>query len=287
MTESMHVLRPSAREAEDDWRSLVQANNEQVERTQERIDSDDFYAPMASLFKADPRREDDGQLNALRALARPDETWLDVGAGGGRFALGVALQAGRLIAVEPSEGMREVFEEVRAEAGIENVEMIAERWPMPDAPQADVVMFTHVSYDIAEIGPFLDAVEGSARRLCVAVLLERSPGSAFAELWQGVHVESPALLPALPEFVALLMARGTIPQVEIVGARPFRYGSMEEAEDGARQRLWVNAGTEKHQRIQKLLPKVVTVQDDGTAVVGAPLAVGLVTWSPVGEGGAG
>ncbi len=280
MSDQVHVLRPSAQEALEDWRLLVLANNEQVARTQERIDSEDFYAPMASFFKADSRRQDDSQLNALRALVRADETWLDVGAGGGRFALGVALAAGRLVAVEPSEGMREVFEEVRAEAGIENVEMIAERWPMSDAPQADVVMFTHVSYDIAEIGPFLDAVEGSARRLCVAVLLERSPGSAFAELWQGVHGETPALLPALPEFVALLMARGAMPEVAIVGTRPFRCASMEEAEDGARQRLWVNAGTEKHQRIQKLLPEVVTPQDDGSVVVGAPLAVGLVTWSP-------
>ncbi len=109
-------------------------------------------------------------------MARLDETWLDAGAGGGRYALGMASSVARMIAVEPSAGMREVFEAVRAEHGIANVELVPERWPFEGAREVDGVMFTHVDYDIAEIGPFLDAVEGSARRRCVCALLERSPG---------------------------------------------------------------------------------------------------------------
>ena len=277
---SDHVLRPTPRAALDDWRALVVANNEQVERTRERVDGDDFYRGVASFFRADPTRSDDPTLQALRAMAHSDETWLDVGAGGGRYALGMADFVRRLIAVEPSEGMREVFEAVRAEYGIENVELIGKRWPFDGAPEVDVVMFTHVSYDIAEIGPFLDAVEGSARRLCVCALLERSPGSAFAELWEGVHGEPPALLPGLPEFVALLMARGVIPEVAVVGERPFRFDSAGEAEQAARRRLWVNEGTDKHERIKALLPDLLRTLEDGGLAVGDALTVGVVSWEP-------
>ena len=280
---SNHVLRPTSRAALEDWRDLVLANNEQVERTQERVDGSDFYQPIASFFRADPTRRDDPTLEALRAIARPDETWLDVGAGGGRYALGLASSVARMIAVEPSEAMREVFEAVRAEHGIENVELVPERWPFEGAPEVDVVMFTHVSYDIAEIGPFLDAVEGSARRRCVCALLERSPGSAFAELGAAVHGEPPALLPGLPEFVALLMARGVMPEVAIVGERPFLFDSMEEAERAARRRLWVNEGTPKAERIAELLPSLLRPLADGSVAVGESLAVGLVSWQPAGS----
>jgi hypothetical protein len=38
-----HVLRPTLSAALDDWRDLVVANNQQVERTQERVDGSDFY----------------------------------------------------------------------------------------------------------------------------------------------------------------------------------------------------------------------------------------------------
>lgn len=279
---SEHVLRPTLRAALDDWRDLVVANNQQVERTQERLDGSDFYQPIASFFRADPTRRDDPTLEALRAMARPDETWLDVGAGGGRYALGLAGSVGRMIAVEPSDGMREVFEAVRTEYGIENVQLVQQRWPFEGAPEVDVVMFTHVGYDIAEIGPFLDAVEGSARRRCVCALLQRSPGSAFAELWEGVHGEPPALLPGLPEFVSLLMARGVIPEVAIVGDRPFRFDSAEEAEQAARRRLWVNEGTAKAERIAELLPAQLRSLDGGGVAVGESLAVGLVSWEPPG-----
>ena len=144
-------------------------------------------------------------------------------------------------------------------------------------------MFTHVGNDIAEIGPFLDAVEGSARRRCVCALLERSPWSAFAELWEGVRGEPPVPLPGLPEFVALLMARGVIPEVAIVGERPFRFDSAEEAEQAARRRLWVNEGTPMAEQIAELLPSLLRPLADGSVAAGDSRAVGLVSWQPPGS----
>ena len=45
------------------------------------------------------------------------------------------------------------------EHGISNIEVVESRWPMDAAPRGDVSLIAHVSYDIADIGPFLDAME--------------------------------------------------------------------------------------------------------------------------------
>src|SRR5436309_1347422 len=99
------ALRPSLEAALAEWGRRVQANRDQVERFREVGDGADFYAPIAAMFRADPSRQDEGALNALRQLVRPEETWLDIGAGGGRYALPIALLAREVIALEPSEGM--------------------------------------------------------------------------------------------------------------------------------------------------------------------------------------
>ena len=72
------------------WAARVRANREQVDRVREVPDGADFYAPVTGLFRADPRRTDEPALEVLRGLVRPGETWLDIGAGAGRYALPIA-----------------------------------------------------------------------------------------------------------------------------------------------------------------------------------------------------
>ena len=86
-------LRPSAQEALEAWAQRVRANRDQAERVREAPERPDFYAPVASAFRADPRRTDEPALDILRGLVHREDTWLDIGAGGGRYALPVALLA--------------------------------------------------------------------------------------------------------------------------------------------------------------------------------------------------
>src|SRR5437868_10389179 len=104
------VLRPSSEAALAAWAARVRANREQVETVREAAPSD-FYAPVAEMFRADPQRRDEPTLEALRALVRPTDVVLDIGAGGGRYALPLALVAREVIALEPSEGMRRVLQD--------------------------------------------------------------------------------------------------------------------------------------------------------------------------------
>ncbi len=100
-----------ARAIEAAWATRVRANRDQVERIREVPDGTDFYAPVNSFFRADPTRTDDTVLNALLRLLRSGDTWLDVGAGAGRFALPIARaldrSGGAVVALDASPSMLE------------------------------------------------------------------------------------------------------------------------------------------------------------------------------------
>src|SRR5829696_17026 len=118
----------TAAELEAVWAERVRSNREQVDRVREVPDRD-FYAPVSSLFVADPRRTDEEALEALLAEARPEDRWLDIGAGAGRYALPLALHVAEVIAVEPSVSMRNALRTGKSEHGLENLRLVGAAWP--------------------------------------------------------------------------------------------------------------------------------------------------------------
>jgi xanthine dehydrogenase accessory factor len=113
---------------EDAWAERVRANREQVDKVREVPDRD-FYAPVSSLFVADPRRTGEEALDALLDLAEPEDRWLDIGAGAGRYALPLAAHVAEVIAVEPSVSMRNALRTGKEEHGIDNLRIVAGAWP--------------------------------------------------------------------------------------------------------------------------------------------------------------
>jgi molybdenum cofactor cytidylyltransferase len=281
------------------WASRVRANAAQVERVRE-VGDGDFYASTTHFFRADPRRpdSDDAVLAELRVIARPGERWLDIGAGAGRYALPLALAvgpAGEVIAVDPSPSMLAALREGMAEHGIDNVRPIEGRWPLVHpggrrspgdvtghSVAADVAFIAHVGYDVEEIGPFLDAMEAAAGRLCIAVLTERAPASIAEPFWPSTHGEPRIPLPALPEFVELLRARGRTPTVTIVERGERTFSDRDAALTLLRRQTWVAPDGPKDLRLQALLDERLVEQPDGSfGLRDAPeLVVGVVTWEP-------
>ena len=277
----MNLLRPTASEAAEAWRQLVVAEREQVERLPDRPRPEDFYAPVAQSFKADPHRTDEPLLDFLRGLVRPEETWIDIGAGGGRYTLPIALLARRVYAVEPSAGMRQAILEAAQEHAIENIDVFDERWPAEStAPIADVAFISHVGYDIADIGPFLDEMDTHASRLCVGVLFDRAPISEFGALWPAVHGGARALLPAMGEFVALLFARGRTPELRFLSLPPRIYPDLDTLHRSARRPLWVLEGSDMDGRLAEAVRNLAVPVDGGYALSRANRQLGVVTWQP-------
>jgi hypothetical protein len=270
------LLRPDPEALATEWRELVEAEYAQVERLREFRDPD-HYAPVARQFADDPHREGDPLLDALRAWSRPDAVWADVGAGGGRYALPLALANRRVIAVEPSAAMREVLGDSAAQHGIGNVELAALRWPEgADAVQADFSLVAHVGYDIREIQPFVDAIERATRERCFWVLMDRAPSGGFTRLWQQVHGEARLQLPGMREFLHLLLARGATPEVRILTRQGWQV-PVEEMPEAARRRLWVREGSEKDAVLQRLLAQELAA---GTTEWGFPTVIALIHWVP-------
>jgi SAM-dependent methyltransferase len=93
-----------------------------------------------SLFRADPTRTDDPVLDELLRLVRSGETWLDVGAGAGRFALPIARSTCRWLAVALDASPSMLGAEVAEDYAIENVarSRLAGRQAVEPATGADV-----------------------------------------------------------------------------------------------------------------------------------------------------
>ena len=260
------------------WAAAVRGNREQAERLRERRGEGDHYAPIAAAFRADPRRSGDPTLDALRAIAKPDDVWVDVGAGAGRFALALALGVREVIAIEPSAAMRAEFEQLRAEHGIDNARVIDQRWPTAEPPRGDVALISHVGYDIEPINEFLDTLERSAERECAALMFEQAPGGLFHELWPRVHGEAQIALPGLGQLLELLEARGAQVSVHRSQAQRWSFASREEAEAAARRRLWLQPDSPRLASLRAALDDLLEVGSDGRPAPPATMTQGLVRW---------
>ena len=275
----MQALRPTAQEALAAWASLVSGDAEQVPRVREPEPPRDHYEGSAARFRAGVRPSP--EFAALAELAEPGDTWLDIGAGGGRLALPLAHVTVRVIAVEPSAAMRDQLGAAIAESGLGNLEVLDLRWPDPAwSDLVDVSLAAHSLYDIGAIGPFLDAMERHSRRLCVALLRPWARGASLSALFEAVHGEPMRTLPGLREFVALLGARGRRYEVR---AAPIPPGPAVTPRDGAfteaRRLLWLAEGSAKEQRMRSLMEQWWG-KPDGIAMPEGPPYIGVVSWTP-------
>jgi SAM-dependent methyltransferase len=270
-------LRPDPDVLGREWLAVVLEEYEQVERLREWREPD-YYRPVAHHFADDPYRTDDALLDRLRAISRPDATWLDIGAGGGRYALPLALVSRAVTAVDPSAAMLEVLQQSMEQHGIANVTAQQLRWPEgADELTADFSLTAHVGYDIREINPFLDAVERATNELCVTMLMDRAPSGGFVRLWEQIHGEPRQTLPAMREFLHLLLARGAVPTVELY-PREHRAWTEDDLRSEARRRLWLAEGSEKDQRLQALISAELAAGVDNYQT---PMAIALIAWQPV------
>ena len=279
-----------ARLVEARWSERVRANAAQVDRFREVADGRDFYSTVTRTFVADPARDDDPVLAALLNISEPADTWLDVGAGAGRYALPLARHVREVIAVDPSASMLAALGEGARTHRIPNVRIHEGRWP-PDPelrrrlgpdPVADHALIAHVGYDIEAIGTFIDALQESARRTCVAVLMERSPASGAAPFWPLVHGEARVPLPALPDFIELLLARRAALQVSRVRGEPRRWTDRDELLAFLRRQLWTAPGSPADDRLLDAVRALAQPAPGGGIVIrgSRPIAIGVVEWLP-------
>lgn len=185
----------------------------------------------------------------------PGGSVLDVGAGAGAASLPLAPPAGLITAVDESRPMLDAFAEGAERIGIDHAE-IQGRWPevSPEVPDADVVVCHHVVYNVADLAPFLRALDGHARRRVVLELTARHPQSDLNPLWLAIHgIQRPAG-PTSDDAAEVARSLGYDVQVEAFEHSSMWHGAgRDERIAFARRRLCV--GPERDDEIGRHLDR--------------------------------
>ncbi len=268
--------------ATERWRQMIEVEHAQSDEMRGAVPPPtDHWRPYAANFRADPRRAGDELVDLLLEYVNPDQTVLDVGAGGGRLALPIALKCRSLVAVEPSESMAYVLTQQAQESGIENVSVVQAEWQDARVDPADIVLCAHVIYTIQDIGGFLIKLDAHAKKSVLVVVYNAPPQSQIYGLWQEVHGKERLPLPSLPELKEVLEELGINHQVDLMPPQsPRGFDNLEDAISQLSRRLYVAEGSAQEQRLKQVLPGFLS--EDGALRIrdSQPLRPALVSWQP-------
>ena len=265
------------------WKEMIQVEHEQSGRMRGQVPApEDHWAQYAQQFKADPRRTGDLLVDYLQAQVVSGQVVIDVGAGGGRLALPLALVCDRVVAVEPSHSMCQVLREAATEFGVSNVEVVESEWMDADVAKADVTLCSHVVYTIQDIEPFVRKLEDRAAELVIVVLFQSPPQSQIYHLWETVHGEPRHPLPSLPEFRNVLTAMGVRPTINALPGQPAQgFDNLDDAKAQLARRLYVAPGSRQMDRLESALAGMLEEKDGTLRIRGArPLIPNVVSWRP-------
>jgi precorrin-6B methylase 2 len=171
---------------------------------------------------------------------------LDVGVGGGAISLPLAPHVGSIIGVDAQEDMLDVF---RTNASVVDVDVrtVLGAWPdvASDVEMTDLVLVGHVVYNVADLGPFVQALDAHARFRVVLELTERHPLEWMNDLWMNFHGLDRPTGPTVDDALTVLADIGIDAQHE---SRPVTaadgaawFASREDAIHLVRKRLCLPA----------------------------------------------
>jgi SAM-dependent methyltransferase len=134
---------------------------------------------------------------------------LDVGSGGGRATFALVPPAGEVIAVDHQQGMLDAFAAAAQDRGVAHREFLGD-WPdvAAEVPSADVVVCHHVAYNVADIVPFLAALNDHARHRVVLEVPMHHPLTNMNGLWKHFWDIDRPIRPTAHDLFAIVQAMG-------------------------------------------------------------------------------
>lgn len=136
------------------------------------------------LFDVPDQIQPSPSHNRAREVLSAGATVLDVGCGGGIAAFALTPPASHVIGVDHQPEMLVMFSVNAAKRGV-TCETVEGFWPSVASrtPEADVVTAHHVVYNVADIVPFLRALDDHARERVVLEMPDRHPLAPMSEAW--------------------------------------------------------------------------------------------------------
>ena len=264
------------------WQELIDAEHTQADRMRGSAAPADYWPAYAQAFRADPRRANDPLVNRLLQEVASHHRLIDVGAGGGRLALPLALRCRHVVAIEPSSSMGLVLFQQMSDFAISNVSLIAARWEEVEVDPADIVLCAHMLYTIQDIAPFIRKLDAHAQLKVLVVLFQDAPQARIHPLWERIHGEPRRPLPSLLEFQAVLGDLGIEAQTEeLPPHRPRGFDSLDDALELLSRRLYLKPDSAKSSRLRRLLPDILEEVDGLFQIRGSEcVTTALVSWEP-------
>jgi SAM-dependent methyltransferase len=190
---------------------------------------------------------------AAREALPAGGTVLDVGCGAGAASVPLVPPAARVVGVDELAGMLDAFAERAEQLGVTHVEVLG-AWPdvAGRTPVADVVACHHVLYNVADLAPFVAALDAHARRRVVVELTATHPLAWMNPLWRQVHGIRRPDGPTATNAVAVLRELGMRPEV-VSWEGPVRLARAEPDELLAFVRRRLCVGTERDPDLRRAL----------------------------------
>ncbi len=203
------------------------------------------WSHPVAMFTVSADITDSPSHRMARAAVPATGSVLDVGAGGGRAAFAVTPPAGTVVAVDHQQAMLDEFADGAVRRGVVHHEYLGD-WPdvADDVPECDVVVCHHVAYNVADIVPFLQALNDHARSRVVIELPMHHPMSTLAPLWKRFWGIDRPTRPTAEDLHGICLAMGFDARLE----------RWEDPEFGRRSPL-SKADEVRFTRIRLCLPK--------------------------------
>ncbi|MGI8518740.1 MAG: class I SAM-dependent methyltransferase [Acidimicrobiia bacterium] len=192
----------------------------------------------------------------VKDLAGDAGSVLDIGAGTGRSSFPLVLRGHPVTMVEPNPTMLSALRELVADQA---VEIVVGRWPnvAGKIQTHQVVMSAHVVYDVADVVPFLRAMDDKAAAGVVIEMTSDHPWAHLRELYLEFHqLERPAG-PTTEDLVSVVAALGREPELERWSRRSdMVYESTDEIVEITARRL-VLPPARWPELAERLAPRIV------------------------------
>ena len=236
---------------------------------------------MASRIGPVPAR--DPVVGRLRRLAGRGATVLDVGAGAGRFALGLAPYVREVTAVDASAGMLRQLRRRARTLGVDNIHCVQGRWEEVDVLPADLAFAAYVLPLVEDAAGFLERLDATAGRRAAVVVSAVSADAVWDVLWRHFHGGPRRPGPTWLDAVAVLRELGMDPHVEVVEpSYRGRYATMREAVDDARRVLALADDADVKAELRRVLGAWLVPRDGGLSPPVRTLPAAVVSWQPRG-----
>lgn len=191
---------------------------------------------------------------------------LDIGCGGGIAAFAIAPPARTLIGVDHQDEMLKMFAESANTKGFEHQVVLGD-WPevSPQTPKADVVTCHHVAYNVAQIEPFLKALDSHATKRVVIELPQHHPLSTMRDSWKHFWNLDRPVNPTPQDLIEVLAEMGITANLELWQGPKLRPLNIEDDVRFLRIRLCLDSS--RDQEIRQFLEAQKPIESRALATI--------------------